>query len=300
MTTGRRVSATEDPATGDEPSAAQRAALDAVRAAEEAAAQAREAQRQAEERARRLAEDYQRLVHATAVDGKTAVDGEQQAGSGAAAADSVATDSVATDAVATDAVAADAVRPDTAVGAPDAGDLHPGDPGGGRPSRLPFRCAVAALVAALMFAVVALVVHLTASSGGSAAAAARDAVLLDARQDIVVLNTLDYRSVDTGLKRWSDASTGTLHDSLAHVGAATRKHIVAARRVTTAKVLAAAVVALDTTAGSATVIAGVELHVAPANGGAATIRRERLRAEMSRVGGTWKVASLSQVGVTVG
>lgn len=267
---------TPDAAPDDEPSAAQRAALDAVRAAEEAAAQALEAQRQAEERAeraRRLAAEYQRLAAETASHDVVEP-----------AADPTATTASA------DPEPAAATKP--AAAEPDASAT--------RPSRLPLVCAAVALVAALAFAVVALIVHLTASPGGSAAAAARDAVLLDARQDIVVLNTLDYRSVDAGLKRWSAASTGTLHDSLTHVGAATRKHIVAARRITTAKVLAAAVVALDTRAGSATVIASVELHVAPAGGGAATIRRERLRAEMSRVGDTWKVASLSQVGVTVG
>jgi hypothetical protein len=47
------------------------------------------------------------------------------------------------------------------------------------------------------------------------------------------------------------------------------------------------------------VIAAVQLRVA-SPGGAATIKRERLRAEMARVGGTWKVSSLGQVGVTLG
>lgn len=273
MTTGSSVATSEDAAAGDEPSAAQRAALEAVRAAEAAAEQAREAQRQAEERAeraRRLAEEYQRLAEQSNTTQPTTAD-IADAPPDAEVADADA------DSDADEAVAASAA-----------------------PSRVPVVTAAAALVAALAFAVVALVIHLTSSGGSGSAAATRDAVLLDAQQDIVVLNTLDYRSVDAGLKRWSAASTGTLHDSLAHVGAATRRHIVAARRITTAKVLDAAVVALDTQAGTATVIASVELHVAPAGGGPATIRRERLRAEMSRVGGTWKVASLSQVGVTVG
>ena len=48
---------------------------------------------------------------------------------------------------------------------------------------------------------VALVVYLTSgSSADSSAAAARDNLLLSARQDIVVLNTLDYHSVDAGLE----------------------------------------------------------------------------------------------------
>lgn len=156
------------------------------------------------------------------------------------------------------------------------------------------------LAACLAFFVAGLVMHLTA--GGSSAARLaqlRDEVLLDARQDVVVLNTLDYRSVEQGLRRWSAASTGTLHDSLTKVGPTTRQHIVAAHKVTTAKVLDAAVTYLDPNAGSASVIASVELHVATP-GGSATVKRERLRAEMARVDGTWKVSSLEQVGVTLG
>ena len=156
------------------------------------------------------------------------------------------------------------------------------------------------LALCLAFFVAALVVHLTA--GGSSAARLaqlRDEVLLDARQDVVVLNTLDYRSVEQGLRRWSAASTGTLHESLTKVGPATRQHIVSAHKVTTAKVLDAAVTYLDPNAGSASVIASVELHVATP-GGPATVKRERLRAEMARVDGTWKVSSLEQVGVTIG
>jgi Mce-associated membrane protein len=160
--------------------------------------------------------------------------------------------------------------------------------------------SVVVLAACVAFFIAGLIVYLTAGgSSADRAAQVRDEVLLDARQDVVVLNTLDYRSVDQGLKRWSAASTGTLHDSLTRVGAATRQHIVSARKITTAKVLDAAVVALNQDAGSATVIAAVQLRVA-SPGGSATIKRERLRAEMARVDGTWKVSSLEQVGVTVG
>jgi Mce-associated membrane protein len=163
-----------------------------------------------------------------------------------------------------------------------------------------FALAVAALVACLGLFVAGLVVHLTAGPSTDARTAQlRDQVLLDARQDIVVLNTLDYRAVDQGLERWRAASTGTLHDSLAHVSAATRQHIVSQRKIATARVMDAAVVSLDPNAGSATVIAAVQLRVLSANG-KTTIKRERLRAETARVGGAWKVSSLEQVGVTLG
>jgi Mce-associated membrane protein len=147
--------------------------------------------------------------------------------------------------------------------------------------------------------VVALVVYLTSnSSPDPSAAAARDTMLLSARQDIVVLNTLDYRDVDAGLKRWAAASTGTLHNSLTNVTASEKQHIVSAKSVTTAKVLDAAVVSLDTKAGSATVIASIDITVTP-DGGKAVVKRERLRAELTRVGSVWRVNSIAQVGVTI-
>ena len=80
--------------------------------------------------------------------------------------------------------------------------------------------------------------------------------------------------------------------------AAEKQHIVAAKSVTTAKVLDAAVVSLDPNAGSATVIASVEITVTP-DGGTAVVKRERLRAELTRVGSAWKVGQIGQVGVTV-
>jgi Mce-associated membrane protein len=260
-----------------------RNAADAAAAASAAAEQARQAQREAErhaERARQLAADYEALVAAEQHSDTTAEQEQEQE-----------------EHQEPEPVTPATPAPAESAGAVDAATPEPASP----PTRgVPVVVAAVLLVAALAFAVVALVLRLTTSGGTGGAAAVRDTVLLDARQDVVVLNTLDYRDVTGGLRRWSAASTGTLHQSLDHVPAATREHIVQARRITTAKVLDAAVVSLDARAGSATVIASIELHVAPAGGGTASVRRERLRAEMNRVDGTWKVASLEQVGVTVG
>jgi Mce-associated membrane protein len=185
-------------------------------------------------------------------------------------------------------VAADAPAPDApAAAAPVA------------PSRRPLVVSGIALGACLVFAVVALVLYLT--SGGSpdsSAGSVRDSALLSARQDIVVLNTLDYRSVDAGLARWAAASTGTLHNQLSNVTAAEKQHIASAKAVTTAKVLDAALVSLDAGDGSATVIASAEITVTPASG-KAVVKRERLRADLTRVQSAWKVNSIEQVGVTV-
>ena len=127
---------------------------------------------------------------------------------------------------------------------------------------------------------------------------ARDSVVLAARQDIVVLNTLNYSAVDAGLQRWLGASTGTLHDQIAGVSAADKKSIAAAKTVTTGKVIDAAVTELDDRAGSATVIAAVEVTVTPTTG-KATTKRNRFSATMTRVGTEWKLSDLQQVAVGV-
>ncbi|HTZ45714.1 MAG TPA: hypothetical protein VMB79_17775 [Jatrophihabitans sp.] len=153
--------------------------------------------------------------------------------------------------------------------------------------------------AALVFAVLGWTGWWQADHDGSLGYAhSRDAVALAARQDIVLLNTLDYQHLDAGLQTWLAASTGTLHDQLSQVGAADRSSIVAAKTVTSGKVLAAAVTQLDDRAGTATVIASVEITVTPA-GSKATVKRNRFTATMSRVGAAWKLSDLQQVPVSV-
>ena len=180
------------------------------------------------------------------------------------------------------------------------GDDRPGARRHRRPSRVPVLGAIGLLVACVAFLVVGVVVHVRDSgpapcTGEHAFAMRR---LLAARQDIVVLNSLDYRNLDQGLGRWLAASTGTLHSSFEHITAADRKRITDAKSVTTARIVEAAVVSLDAANGSATVIASVELTVTPPSG-KAVIKRERQQADVTRVGGVWKISALQQVGVTV-
>jgi Mce-associated membrane protein len=167
------------------------------------------------------------------------------------------------------------------------------------PSRVPVLSAIALLVACVAFLIVGVVVHVRDSGPAPVpASTVRDEALLAARQDIVVLNSLDYRNLDQGLSRWLAASAGALHASFEHITAADRKRITDAKSVTTARIVEAAVVSLDATNGSATVIASVELTVTPLSG-KAVIKRERQQADVSRVDGVWKISALQQVGVTV-
>jgi len=164
-------------------------------------------------------------------------------------------------------------------------------------AKRPLSVYLALVVAAAIFAGYALVAWVTTDDGPVKFARARDAVLLDARQDIVILNKLDYRNVDAGLRAWQDATTGDLHSQLTNVSPDDKKSIVTAKKVSTGKVIDAAVTELDNRAGTATVIATVETTVTPNDG--TPPKRNRFTATMTRVGKTWKLSDLAQVGVNL-
>lgn len=127
----------------------------------------------------------------------------------------------------------------------------------------------------------------------------RDAVLISARQDIEIMNSLDYRSVDKGLKNWQSVTTGTLHDQIASVDADDIKLLADQKKISTGKVVDAAVVDLDET--SATVIASIEVTVKDDADKSAkpTVKRNRFSADLKMVGGHWKLETLQQVAVNV-
>ena len=132
-----------------------------------------------------------------------------------------------------------------------------------------------------------------------ARAEARDTVLIKARQHIATLNSLDYRKVDKGVKAWSDVTTGTLHDQLTQVDAQERKLLAEQKKISTGKVVDAAVLELD--GSTASVIASVEVTVRDAAkpDSEPTLKRNRFIADLQKAGGTWKLESLQQVAVNV-
>lgn len=153
----------------------------------------------------------------------------------------------------------------------------------------------ALLVVAVAFAGWAGVLWLRAAGDDSHAYAAdRDAVLQTGYRDIATLTSLDYRQPDAGLRRWADASTGTLHEQLAQTSDPTKKQLAAAKTVTTGTVVDASVTELDARAGTASLIASVQVVVTPVSGQPVT-KRNRLRAELTRTTDGWKLSSLGQV-----
>ncbi len=127
----------------------------------------------------------------------------------------------------------------------------------------------------------------------------RDDVTRVATAAVITVNSLDYRTVDEDLQNWSDATTGTLHDEIEGIDDATRKTATDSKSVGSAKVHSLAVRELDERAGSAIVIAAVQLDVT-IEGEEPVAKYQRLEATMTRVDGVWKLESIGQVPFTPG
>ena len=125
----------------------------------------------------------------------------------------------------------------------------------------------------------------------------RDAVLRDGEQAILTLNTLDYRRVQDGLTLWEQSSTGALLDQLRANRDAYARAITDSTTFSSAKLLDAAVASLDSRAGTAQVLAGVDVTSQLDKGDPGCAHR-RVRMEMIRVGDVWKVGTLTPVGET--
>lgn len=156
------------------------------------------------------------------------------------------------------------------------------------------------LAVAVVVAVSGAVAAWTASTDDAIEQAeTRDAVLVEARQHVETMNTLDYREVDAGLEAWADVTTGTLHDQLVGVSDEEKQMLAEQQMISTGKVVDAAVTDFD--ASSATVIAAVEVTVKDDADPDAepTVKRNRFSAELLRVEGEWKLENLQQVAVNL-
>ncbi|MFG1806428.1 hypothetical protein [Streptomyces sp. NPDC049040] len=125
---------------------------------------------------------------------------------------------------------------------------------------------------------------------------ARDTALSDGQRDIALLNTVDAAHAEADLGRWLTATTGPLHDRLAGTHTADAATLKQSGTSTRGTVTDAAVTELDTRAGTAKLIATVEVRVTPA-AGTATTDRKRFEAGLSRTAGGWKLTALTAVPV---
>jgi Mce-associated membrane protein len=153
---------------------------------------------------------------------------------------------------------------------------------------------IAVVLAAVAAAAFGALWALAATSGSLAMARDRDAVLADARQAAINLNTLDYRNVAAGLDLWQQSSTGQVLAEFQQNRDQYAKLVQESRRTTVATVPDAAVNELDEHAGVARVLVAVDVTVTP-EGQAPAVTRQRLQMEMTRTPAGWKVSLLSPV-----
>jgi Mce-associated membrane protein len=125
---------------------------------------------------------------------------------------------------------------------------------------------------------------------------ARDEALTSGRTLVAELSSLDYHDVNGGLGRWLSASTGPLHDQLARTDETTKKTLAANATVATGRVLDAALSELDEHAGTAKMLASVEITMAK-QGTAPAVKRNRFAAALSRTPDGWKLSALDQLPV---
>ncbi|WP_250285456.1 MULTISPECIES: hypothetical protein [unclassified Frankia] len=119
----------------------------------------------------------------------------------------------------------------------------------------------------------------------------RDAATAAGQNSMVIFNTVDYRQPAEGLDRWANASTGPLQEKVQQERAEITKTIIDTRTVSTARLIQGGLVAFDRGAGTAKVIAVIEIRSVP-EGQPATTERTRLTGEVTRTAGGWKLSSI--------
>lgn len=122
----------------------------------------------------------------------------------------------------------------------------------------------------------------------------RDEVNRVGQSAIVTMNTLDYRTVDQGLKDWETATTGELHTQVVDGKKTSRDAIVQAQSVTKATVLSSGVVELDDRAGQASVLVALKVHVT-VKGEKPVDKYRRLAGKLQRTGDGWKLYEIGEV-----
>jgi Mce-associated membrane protein len=159
------------------------------------------------------------------------------------------------------------------------------------PTRLGRVLPVASVVAAVLALVFGALWLIALNSDAVTVASDRDAVLTDARQAVLNLNTLDYHDAQAGLDLWIQSSTGSVRDEFVKNRDAYAQLVTQQKRTTTATVSDAAVGELDSRSGVARVLLGVDVTVTP-EGQQPTVTRQRIEAEMTRTDDGWKVSAL--------
>jgi Mce-associated membrane protein len=134
------------------------------------------------------------------------------------------------------------------------------------------------------------------ASGPSSAAQLRDQVLQAGEQAVENFNTLDYRNVAAGLALWEQSSTGPLRAEIIAGRGQFTQQIKQTQTITTARILDGALTALNTRAGTASLMVAVQITVTPAHGSPVS-KQSRLLGTLTSTPSGWKLSALGQVPV---
>lgn len=128
-----------------------------------------------------------------------------------------------------------------------------------------------------------------------AVARERDQVVQAGTQALVTLNTVDYRQAEEDIGAWLAVTTGQLGKDLSADKQLEADKARQSKTVATATSRQVAVSELDTNAGTARLLAVLDVHVTT-NTEAPADKRSRLTAELNRTDQGWKVNAVQAAG----
>ncbi|SDH85401.1 Mce-associated membrane protein [Actinokineospora alba] len=130
-----------------------------------------------------------------------------------------------------------------------------------------------------------------AHDDGRELGALRDEARAAGAQALVDVNTLDHREVEAALDRWRDAATGELRERFETNRESDARAATAAKTATTATVVDSVVTKVDERAGTAELMAVLDLALRTDNG-EPQARRSRVIAELTRTADGWKLSAV--------
>lgn len=130
-----------------------------------------------------------------------------------------------------------------------------------------------------------------AEDGDTAYVEDRDTVLQVAEDGLATLHTVDHRAASRDVGRWLEVTAGDLHEDLQADRDGEVKRAEGTKAVSTAKVVLAAVTDLDANAGTARVIAVLDVQLSR-RGGKPSEERRRMNAELVRSPSGWRITAV--------
>ncbi len=134
-----------------------------------------------------------------------------------------------------------------------------------------------------------------ATDDGLARGREREAVLAAASGQLETLNTIDYRTGVQDVDRWLGVTTGRLEQDLTADRQTQIDRADTGKTVATAKLKQAVVTELDPVAGTARLMAVLDVKVST-GGGSAAPKVSRLTVDYQRVEDGWKVGAVQAAG----